>query len=365
METIHMNNDPYFLAFNRIPQIGPRKVAKFLSIWPNLEDMFQLSAQSLEESGVSAPYAKAIANFDMRLIEADWRWAQKPFHHLLTLNSPLYPPILKEIYDAPLILYARGDLQALQGPALAMVGTRKPSIAGLENAKHFAKSLAEAGITIVSGLALGIDAEAHKGCLEALGRTIAVMGTGIDCIYPQRHRSLAARIIEKGLLLSEFPLQSPPIAGHFPRRNRIISGLSLITLVVEAAIRSGSLITARFALEQNRDVLALPGSIHNPQARGCHFLLQQGAKLVTSVADVLDELQLDRVKKKEMPITFSEVRQEDGLLQYLGYEVTSIDTIMARSHLDMETVTGGLLQLELQGCIQTVPGGYIRCEYER
>ena len=241
-----------------------------------------------------------------------------------------------------------------------MVGTRKPSIMGSETAWRFAFELAGKNITIVSGLALGIDAQAHSGCLAAGGKTIAVMGTGIDCIYPRRHVQLADKIGENGLLLSELPLQSPPIAGHFPRRNRIISGLSLSTLVVEAAVRSGSLITARLACEQNRDVLAIPGSIYNPQARGCHHLLQQGAKLVTTSNDVLDELGIDYTKV--VPEFVNTLASENkNLVKCIGFEVTTVDQIITRSGLNVEKVVCNLAELELQGVVKAIPGGYMRC----
>jgi len=210
-------------------------------------------------------------------------------------------------------------------------------------------------------LALGIDAQAHIGCLEAGGQTIAVLGTGIDCIYPRRHLKLAEQIPQNGLLLSEFPLNSPPIAGHFPRRNRIISGLSLCTLVIEAAIKSGSLITAKMALEQNRDVLAIPGSIHNPLARGCHYLLQQGAKLVTSAKDVLDELRIEHHQITNDKPLFSLASGNENLVKFIGFEMTSVDQIIIRSGFSVEQVTGELAELELLGTIMSVPGGYMRC----
>ena len=279
---------------------------------------------------------------------------------MLTWDDPEYPPLLKEIHDPPPVLYAIGDLLSFQQPTVAMVGTRKPSIMGSETAWRFAFELAGKNITIVSGLALGIDAQAHSGCLAAGGKTIAVMGTGIDCIYPRRHVQLADKIGENGLLLSELPLQSPPIAGHFPRRNRIISGLSLSTLVVEAAVRSGSLITARLACEQNRDVLAIPGSIYNPQARGCHHLLQQGAKLVTTSNDVLDELGIDYTKV--VPEFVNTLASENkNLVKCIGFEVTTVDQIITRSGLNVEKVVCNLAELELQGVVKAIPGGYMRC----
>jgi len=259
-------------------------------------------------------------------------------------------------------LYAKGQLSCLKQPKLAIVGSRNPSIAGSDNAKYFSKTLSTYPITIVSGLALGIDAQAHIGCLEASGQTIAVLGTGIDCIYPRRHLKLAEEITQNGLLISEFPLKSPPIAGHFPRRNRIISGLSLCILVIEAAIKSGSLITARLAIEQNRDVLAIPGSIHNPLARGCHYLLQQGAKLVTSVNDVLDELRIEHHPITGNKPVFSLASGNKNLVKFIGFEMTTVDQIIMRSGCNVEEVTEQLAELELLGIIVSVPGGYVRCE---
>jgi DNA processing protein len=361
-----MNNLPYLLALNRMDKVGPRTVAKLKKRWPELQDMFQLSLIELEQQGIPSPLAQTIKNFDLNQIDEDLKWQDAAIdNHLLTWESPNYPSLLKEITDPPVILYAKGQLSALEQPNLAMVGSRNPSITGSENAKQFAKELAAQGITIVSGLALGIDAQAHLGCLEANGQTVAVLGTGIDCIYPRRHLKMAQQITQKGLLLSEFPLKSPPIAGHFPRRNRIISGLSLCTLVVEAAIKSGSLITARMALEQNRDVLAIPGSIHNPLARGCHYLLQQGAKLVTSVTDVLDELRIEHLQITADKPIFSLASRNENLVKFIGFEMTSIDQIMIRSGYDVEQVTGELAELELQGAVISVPGGYIRGSCER
>ena len=350
-----MKNKPYLLALNRINHIGPRTIIKLLRRWPDLEEMFQLSADELEQAGLPQVIAAGIASFDQHLVDADWRWASIENNFLLTWSDPEYPALLREIHDPPPVLYARGDLLSFQQPT-----TRKPSITGSETAWRFAFELAEKNITIVSGLALGIDAKAHAGCLAAGGKTIAVMGTGIDCIYPRRHERLAAEIVEQGLLLSELPLQSSPIAGHFPRRNRIISGLSLSTLVIEAAIRSGSLITARLALEQNRDVLAIPSSIYYPQARGCHQLLQQGAKLVISSQDVLDELGIFlQQEQPELPVALA--RENKNLVKCIGFEVTSVDQVLARSGLTIEKVVCDLAQLEVQGFVRAVPGGYMRC----
>lgn len=357
-----MNNLPYFLALNRMDKVGPRTVAKLLKRWPDLQPMFQLSKAELEQAGLPSLLAQTISGFDLNLIQADLHWSQAASdQYLLTWDSPNYPALLKEINDPPLVLYAKGQLSAFQQPQLAVIGSRNPSVTGSENARFFAKELAAQGITIVSGLALGIDGQAHLGCLESGGQTIAVMGTGIDCIYPHRHRKLAEQITQDGLLLSEFPLKSPPIAGHFPRRNRIISGLSLCTLVIEAAMKSGSLITARMALEQNRDVLAIPGSIHNPLARGCHHLVQQGAKLVTSVIDVLEELRIEpQPLINEKPI-FSLASANENLVKFIGFEMTTIDQIILRSGCTVEQVISELAELELKGTVLSVPGGYMRC----
>lgn len=356
-----MDNKYYFLALNRIHKMGSRTVAKLLARWPSLSDMFCLSADQLKQAGLPPKVADAIATFDLNQVDADMRWQEANNHFLLTWSDPEYPALLKEIFDPPVVLYAIGSLSCLQQPAIAMVGTRNPSSTGSETARRFAFELAAKGITIVSGLALGIDAQAHTGSMDAGGKTIAVMGTGIDCIYPRRHVALAERVCQNGLLMSEFPLKSPPVAGHFPRRNRIISGLSSSTLVVEAAIRSGSLITARLALEQNRDVLAIPGSIHNPQSRGCHYLLQQGATLVTSSDDVLDEINLNY-----KPITAGKTHEmlADGnknLVKCIDFEVTTVDQIIERSGLTLETVFCELADLELDGFVNAVPGGYMRC----
>ncbi|WP_028372587.1 DNA-processing protein DprA [Legionella lansingensis] len=355
------NNKPYFIALNKIPFIGPRTIANLWARWPRLEDMFKLSKQQLEKEGLSTRLAESITKFSLNEIETDLCWQETSNQYVLTWEDPLYPSLLKEIHDPPVVLYARGDLTCLQQPTVAIVGSRKPSILGSETAWRFASGLASHQLTIVSGLALGIDAQAHGGCLEATGKTIAVMGTGIDQIYPRQHRALADKIQQNGLLLSEFPLKTPPKAGHFPRRNRIISGLSLAILVVESAIKSGSLITARLALEQNRDVLAIPGSILNPQARGCHYLLQQGAKLVTSIQDVMDELGLDSKQVIQANPTLSLATDNQNLVKCIGFEITSVDQIIARSGLGIEEVVSSLATLELQGTIKAVPGGYMRC----
>ncbi|MDF1758424.1 MAG: DNA-processing protein DprA [Legionellaceae bacterium] len=357
-----MDNFQPFLALNRINGVGPRTVLKFLEKWPNLSDMFKLSSSQLEEHGVNAKVAYLIANFKRQEIKSDLLWQENPAHNILTWQDKKYPSLLREIHDPPIVLYLRGDITCLKKASLAIVGTRKPSITGRENARRFAYHLAERNINIVSGLALGVDTEAHTGSLSASGSTIAVMGTGIDCIYPRRNHELAQRICEKGLLISEFPLKTSANAGHFPRRNRIISGLSSATLVVEAAIRSGSLITARFALEHNRDVLAIPGSIHNPQARGCHKLLQQGAKLVTSIEDILEEMNLYSHPFEKVVPNDTLTCENKKLVKYIGFEITIVDQMVQRSGMTVGDIMSDLAELELKGIVKAVPGGYMRCK---
>ena len=361
-KTLH-DNKIYFLALNRIPGIGPKITQKLLARWPSLALLFQLPKNALIKAGLPEKLAEAITQFNLDEIDADLAWEQSNTkHHLLTFEHPSYPTLLCEISDPPIALYAAGDLSCLKTKTLGIVGTRNPSVTGREIARQFAYDLALQNVTIVSGLALGIDGEAHQGCLEAHGQTIAVLGTGINRIYPYRHRDLAEKIKEKGLIISEFPLGAAPTAGHFPQRNRIISGLSLAILVVEAAIKSGSLITARLALEQNRDVMAIPGSILNPQTRGCHHLLQQGARLVVSVADILDELGMDN---SSTPKTSSKVplaAEEQTLVHCVGFELTTVNQIIARSGLSFEEVACNLATLELKSAIKAVPGGYMRCD---
>ena len=356
-----MNNTHCLLALNRMSMVGPRTVSKLLRRWPELDELFRLSSDERIRAGLTPRLARALATVDQHGIEADLRWQAGGNRSLLTWFDPAYPSLLKEIHDPPPVLYAQGSLDCFLQPMLSMVGTRNPSISGSETARQLAFELATQGLTIVSGLARGIDGEAHQGALAAGGKTIAVMGTGIDCIYPRQHAKLADKITQCGLLLSEFPLKSPPTAGHFPRRNRIISGLSLATLVVEAAVKSGSLLTARLALEQNRDVLAIPGSIHNPQVMGCHRLLQQGATLVTSARDVLEEIQMvlgdQRRKEESIPLSGDCGR----LVQWMGYELTTVDQLVVRSGLPVEDVVCDLVELELEGIVQSMLGGYMRC----
>lgn len=289
-------------------------------------------------------------------VERALDWASEPGHHIITLADANYPRALLEIGDPPALLYARGNATLLGKPALAMVGSRNATAQGLRNAEAFARSFSEAGLTIVSGLALGIDAAAHRGGLAAQGSTIAVLGTGVDVVYPSGNAQLFASVAARGLLLSEYPLSTPSIGRNFPRRNRLISGLARGCLVVEAALGSGSLITARLAGEQGREVFAIPGSIHSPLSKGCHALIKQGAKLVEAAEDVLVEFGAWRTG---VPAG-SEIASVDpaqGLLACLGFDPIDIDALCVRAGLPVESVTAELLRLELDGLVAALPGG--------
>jgi DNA processing protein len=272
---------------------------------------------------------------------------------VLTLADTAYPKQLLEIPDPPALLYVAGDARLLSSPALAIVGSRNATPQGLRNAHAFARALSDAGLAIVSGLAIGVDSEAHRGGLEGPGSTIAVLGTGIDVIYPRRNAPLAEDILSRGALVSEFPLGTEPHAGNFPRRNRLISGLAKGCLVVEAAVDSGSLISARFAADQGREVFAIPGSIHSPLSKGCHALIKQGAKLVESAQDVLEELGISARRAEIAP----EPGEGHDLLEKMGFDPCDIDELTVRSGLPAEAVSAALLELELDGKIAGLPGG--------
>jgi DNA processing protein len=293
-------------------------------------------------------------------IEAGLAWAGQPGNHLLTLADADYPQSLLTSDDPPLLLYAKGNTAILNRPMLAVVGSRNATAQGLRDAGAFARALGDAGLTIVSGLALGIDAAAHRGALATAAGTIAVIGTGADRLYPARNEVLAREIAEKGVVLSEFPLGTPALGSNFPRRNRIIAGLGLGCLVVEAALRSGSLITARLAAESGREVFAIPGSIHSPLSRGCHQLIRQGAKLVESAQDILEELRL------QAPAAASSTGKgnlvapnddEEQVLAFLGHAPCALDTLSARSGLTPADLLAMLLPMELAGRVAQLPGG--------
>lgn len=340
--------------------LGRESMRKLLAAFGSPEAA--IAATTAARVAVVGPAAAASLNTSPEgldaLVETTWRWLHDALadgaaaHDVLTLGDPRYPPALLHSADPPLLLYASGQLDLLGRPALAVVGSRSPTPQGVENARAFSSHLSQSGLCIVSGLAMGIDGAAHEGGLAGGGSTIAVVGTGLDTIYPRRHAALGRRIAEQGLLLSEYPLGTPPLAVNFPSRNRIIAGLAGGTLVVEAALQSGSLITARLALESDREVFAIPGSIHSPQSRGCHALIKQGAKLVETAQDVLEELHLP------LPATAdsSDEAPANPLLDALGHEPTSLEALVDRTGWSAAELNVRLLDLELEGRVARLPG---------
>jgi DNA processing protein len=294
------------------------------------------------------------------LVDATLRWLTGPRCHLLAMGDDAYPRALLEIHDPPVVLYARGRVELLNSPAVAIVGSRNATPQGLRDAEEFARALSDAGLAIVSGLALGIDAAAHRGGLAGAGSSIAVMGTGPDRVYPKRNRDLANQLAQDGCLISEFATGTPPLGANFPQRNRMISGLSRGVLVVEAALQSGSLNTAHSALDQGRDVFAVPGSIHSALSKGCHRLLKQGAKLVESADDVLEEFGLATAggAPKESPPDCAV--QRDPLLEEMGFAPASIDLLSQRTGLDAAKLAAHLSRLEVAGRVRALPGGWFQ-----
>ncbi|MDD3884183.1 MAG: DNA-processing protein DprA [Gallionella sp.] len=280
-------------------------------------------------------------------------WLEDASNHIVTLADQDYPQALLNIPDPPLLLYVKGRLDLLNRPAIGVIGSRNATAQGKQNAEAFSRAMSDAGLCVVSGLAHGIDAAAHRGALAGRGSSIGVIGTGLDKVYPAAHRELAHAMAGQGALISEFPLGTPPLAANFPRRNRIISGLSLGCLIVEAGLQSGSLITARLALEQGREVFAIPGSIHSPQSRGCHALIKQGAKLVETAQDVLDEIGGFFTGAGPAEVDAA----EDPFLEFLGFDPVDIDTLAQRAGLTMAELSAMLLTLELGGRVAVLPGG--------
>lgn len=292
-------------------------------------------------------------------IERTLVWAAEPGNRIITLADTDYPSALLNIADPPVLLYINGRIDLLTATSLAVVGSRNATVQGIQNSEHFSEAASRAGLTVVSGLALGIDAAAHQGGLRGSGSTIAVIGTGLDIVYPARNRALAHRLAEEACIVSEYPLGTPPIASNFPRRNRIISGLARAVLVVEAAAQSGSLITARMAAEQGRDVFAIPGSIHSPLSKGCHLLIKQGAKLVESAQDILEELgKLPPAMQTQLALTPKV--DEDDVLKAMGFDPVNADMLSVRSGLDAAALNARLFTLELEGAVECLPGGIYR-----
>jgi len=347
-----------WIGLSLIPGLGPRGTHTLLQVLGSPESTLGASAGTLSPL-VGEHLAKAIcAGPPLDAIERTLAWADSPGHHLLTWEDADYPQALLQIPDPPPTIYYLGRLDLLQAPALAIVGSRNATAQGQDNARAFAQALSEAGLTIVSGLALGIDTAAHEGGLAGRSSSVAVLGTGIDRVYPAKNRALAHRLAQAGGLLSEFPLGAPPQAGHFPRRNRLISGLAKGCLVVEATLNSGSLITARIALEQGREILAIPGSIHSPFAKGPHRLIREGAKLVETAQDVLEELQLApaRPRLPDLPAPEKAKGELGALLAALGHDPVNLDQLTERSGIGIDRLAALLLDLELAGEVQTLAG---------
>jgi len=350
-----------------VPGIGSSIQRRLLETCPELSEIYTLGANTLANLGAPPESAEAIAARHYRsMSEEILDWCGRERCRLLLRGRQEYPSILNEIYDPPLILYARGDPSALEAAAVAIVGTRKPTPYGLQMAEGLACDLASRGVVVISGLARGIDAAAHRGCLDANGRTIAVLGCGIDVTYPREHRRLTERILERGLTLSEFPPGTSPAPQNFPVRNRIISGLSLGTLIVEASEYSGSLITARLAMEQNREVLAIPGNLTSPRSFGPNFLIKQGAKLVQSWRDIVEEfppemrqaiLANENRQADTVPPLALLTDEEKRILDLLDTDkATQFDRILARSECEISRLSDLMFNLEMRGWIRQVPG---------
>jgi DNA processing protein len=353
------------------PGVGNSAARRLLAAFGLPDKLFGQSAAALQQV-VPPAQAQALHAGIPELaaqLETTWQWlAQEPagVRRIVTLADPAYPASLLNIEDPPLMLYLMGAATPAWPEGIAVVGSRNPTPQGLANARNFSQCFARAGLTVVSGLALGVDGAAHEGALEATGAgglaTIAVVGTGLDRVYPRQHRELSHRIARQGLLVSEYPLGTPPLPGNFPRRNRIIAALSLGTVVVEAALKSGSLITAAQAAEQGKEVFAIPGSIHSPHSRGCHALLKQGAKLVETAEDVLEELPSPRARERvRQPAADSAPAEpaaaQDSVLAALGFDPVSLDALVARTGIAASRLHARLLELELQGDVSRLPGG--------
>ena len=342
-----------WLGLTQTRGLGNQALIQLLKAFGNPEAIYAANHAALLHVVSSELATRLLAGPDTAHIQPSLDWLAIEGNHLVTLADAIYPKLLLEISNPPPVLLAKGNLALLAAPCIAMVGSRSSTPQGEKNAEDFAKALSEQGFTVVSGMALGIDGAAHRGALKGSGSTIAVVGTGLDIVYPSKHRDLAHEIVKKGLMISEFAIGTPSKPQNFPRRNRIISGLSLGCLVVEANIQSGSLITARLAAEQGREVFAIPGSIHSPVAKGCHLLIKQGAKLVDSTHDIVEELGFAALNT---PIK-AEAIEDNLLLKAMGYDAVTLDVLMAITGLNTEVITSELLLLELDGKITKIAGG--------
>ncbi len=346
----------YWVGFNNIPGIGRVRLTQLEDYFGNLGDAWRASPGELKRASLDSAALRAITHWRPKVSpEEEIKKLERYGVKVLTCNDPTYPSRLKQIYDYPPVLYIRGSLLPEDEWCLAVVGTRRASVYGKQVTEEIVTDLAQSKITIVSGLAKGIDTVAHQSALAAGGRSLAVFACGLDMVYPSENTSLARSIMERGALISEYPLGTRPRAENFPRRNRILSGLSLGVLLTEAGETSGALITAHMALEQNREVFAIPGSILSPVSRGTNHLIQEGAKLVRDYTDILEELNLTAVARQiEMREVLPESETESTLLKQLSAEPTHIDEVCRSSGLPAATVSGTLAMMELKGLVKQV-----------
>ena len=369
-----------WLALTHVPNLGPIRIHSLLEVFDNPSVILDAGRSAWKEAGLSEKMIENLSAPDWEKVDADLKWAEQENASIITLDDDRYPTMLKNISDAPPLLYTLGQAEILKLPQLAIVGSRNPTHAGRDIAHDFAAYLTAMGMTVTSGMAMGIDAAAHHGALDTMqkglnghGFTVAVTGTGLDRVYPAKNREIAHKIAENGVLVSEYAPGTPPLPGNFPRRNRIISGLSMGVLVVEAALQSGSLITARLATEQGREVFAVPGSIHHPLAKGCHVLIRQGAKLVETAQHILEELGgfVEMLNENDSTTGLNKESSQSGggsvfqvddeykeVLKCIGFEPTSVDKVVERSGLTADAVCSMLLVLELQGYVTALSGGY-------
>lgn len=388
---VAITNQEHWLILLRAPRLGGAKLVTLIEKFGGAAAFAGAPAEDLRRIGLKDDTVEAIRKYDAERLDFDLEWLSNPNRHLLTWGDERYPALLRNLSSPPAALFVEGNPDVLWQPQLAVIGSRNPTAGGRDNARDFAGELSRQGLTITSGLAAGIDSVAHEAALDAGGFTAAVLGSGLDVVYPASGRQLAARVAERGVMVSEFPPGTPAQKSHFPSRNRIISGLSLGVLVVEAALRSGTLITARLAGEQGREVFALPGSIHNPMAKGCHRLIRDGAKLVENVGEILQELgalagrvagelkqQLESEEHaaqqgglefggeqpnlSESPAPLAGKPWEDDpeyrkLWDCLGFDPRPVDSIIEKSGLTARAVSAMLLMLELRGLVEAHPGG--------
>jgi len=353
----------YWLALIRAPGIGPAQAAELLQQFGTPETLFDAGPGAWRKAGIPGALQEGLRKPDWDGVEADLKWLGRERRALVTWSDAAYPGLLRQVASPPLALFCQGDPALLARQQLAIVGARTATRVGQDTAHGFAAEMTRCGVLVTSGLAQGIDGSAHRGALAAGGATLAVCATGLDRVYPAKHRELAHEIAEKGLLVSEFPTGTPPLPDHFVRRNRIISGLSLGVLVVEAAQQSGSLTTARLALEQGREVFAIPGSIHSPLSRGVHQLIRQGAKLTETVHDILEELAPHLTEIVVPPASAPDTPARklepthQRVLDALGFEATAFDVLIERLSLSVEELSAALLSLELQGFVTPAAGG--------